>query len=1026
MPGFVTRPYVPPKNGQNSGVSIQIYPPRPSGDPSAIRAGAPAWSHLADEMAALTRDIDAALANVTWKQGGRQALDKAWNQVKAGLAKGEKDYGDFASHLMDVANKIEQGQTTWDLGLAAIIATTAVGIALTIFTFGASDAAAAAIVATSVVAMDGALTVVAGAIGVSVEVLVAIIETALRLAIQFLIDFAINYTLAGISSLITTGKWNVDLSQVLLATTIQMVTTPIASKVVGLFSTEGWNAFQLAAFHFAVGAGSGLTFDLALQGIQTLLNPNHQFSFVELELATIGGGLGGLAAFGTALLRTPTVTDFSTPDFQMPQGTTIRPGVEVLPDGTVIVDSTGITPQLVLGDPHPVDTSRVDLVPSTTDVVPTDVVPTDVVPTDVVPTVDVVPTHDGPNALVISDLPTGARGQDLLAQLPTGNRDPALVIPEPAVQRLPINDFLGNPVDLPGDNRRTGQTGTMWDSYQGRTVDGSWSVPNNTDQAALLDRTILSDPTPIGTAGKDHANPVYRLDTSSGPEVYKPAKFEVGFDDGSTALRVGVEPGTVWRHEIAGYQTDHALGYEIVPTTARMDGEFGVGSVQDWIPDPPRPVRSYQPIDQQMVAVSDYIQGQTDGGHNWGTQANGRPGRFDVGLNYGTTTAEWIDSPFVSEWRGKPLDPSVLAPVRAIDPQAFADMLRADGIPEAGVQGGVARLREIQDQGMITGQAWENHLQWYDNTVAQDPWATRSNDLGVLPTILPGEKALPTILPGGDTVPAIPSDHSVAPGIRVNDPGATQPDDHPSRPPSAPVKPPPPPHDPLGGPGGANPGGLTVPQEPSLGPPPPPPPLREGVVPAQKAFALGAPSIDPTLPEGAVVRVVARGEQNPLISILNDHQFKDALLTYRSTLIEPVPGFTDVLIHGKPSAFEVADRFGGVHDLSAQQLLDVLVRHGYSGGPIRLLTCFSGAVDAVTGQGLANLINDVSLAPNRVLIPDDRLVVGWRANPGWWVTLVPDSWATVGGQQLDTAPGAAPWVSKLEPHPTRPLSGRTQ
>ena len=355
MPGFPGRPYVPPKGGQSTGTTLQIYPPRPNGDPAGIRAGAPAWANVADEMAAITRDIDSALANVTWKQGGRQALDKAWNQVKGGLSKGEKDYRDFAGQLTDIANKIEQGQTAWDLGLAAIIATTAIGIGLTIFTFGASDAAAAAIVASTVVAMDGALTLVAGAIGVSVEVLVTIIETALQLAIQFLIDFAINYTLSGISSLITTGKWSVDLGQVLLATTVQMVAAPITSRLTGLISTDGFTALQLAAFRFAVGAATGLTFDLALQGVETILDPSHTFNLTEVELAVVAGGLGGLTSHLVQSFRPPPVTDVVVPDFRVPDGTVIRPGVEVLPDGTIIVDSTGVEPQLLLGEPHPTD-----------------------------------------------------------------------------------------------------------------------------------------------------------------------------------------------------------------------------------------------------------------------------------------------------------------------------------------------------------------------------------------------------------------------------------------------------------------------------------------------------------------------------------------------------------------------------------------------------------------------------------------------------------------------------------------------
>ena len=43
-------------------------------------------------------------------------------------------------------------------------------------------------------------------------------------------------------------------------------------------------------------------------------------------------------------------------------------------------------------------------------------------------------------------------------------------------------------------------------------------------------------------------------------------------------------PGGLWRREVAAYQLDQALGFDLVPTTVgRQDGPYGPASVQRWI-----------------------------------------------------------------------------------------------------------------------------------------------------------------------------------------------------------------------------------------------------------------------------------------------------------------------------------------------------------------------------------------------------------------------------------------------------------
>ncbi|HVB53389.1 MAG TPA: hypothetical protein VNF24_04250 [Candidatus Acidoferrales bacterium] len=74
-----------------------------------------------------------------------------------------------------------------------------------------------------------------------------------------------------------------------------------------------------------------------------------------------------------------------------------------------------------------------------------------------------------------------------------------------------------------------------------------------------------------------------RLDGPAGEllAVYKPARGERPLWD--------FPSGTLHRREVATNVVDHALGWRFTPTTVlREVGPFGEGSIQEFIPDPPR------------------------------------------------------------------------------------------------------------------------------------------------------------------------------------------------------------------------------------------------------------------------------------------------------------------------------------------------------------------------------------------------------------------------------------------------------
>jgi hypothetical protein len=123
------------------------------------------------------------------------------------------------------------------------------------------------------------------------------------------------------------------------------------------------------------------------------------------------------------------------------------------------------------------------------------------------------------------------------------------------------------------------------------------------------------------------------------------------------------------------------------------------------------PASQYPPVRQEQMAVLDYVSGNTDRHPgNYLTAPGGDPIAIDHGYSYPEGPADSIRSTFVGDHLGTPLSPDTLARVRALDPDQVRGMLTATGLSPVAVDGAVARLQEIQDRGMITGEAWRGPI----------------------------------------------------------------------------------------------------------------------------------------------------------------------------------------------------------------------------------------------------------------------------------------------------------------------------
>lgn len=212
---------------------------------------------------------------------------------------------------------------------------------------------------------------------------------------------------------------------------------------------------------------------------------------------------------------------------------------------------------------------------------------------------------------------------------------------------------------------------------------------------------------PIDPAG--HANAAFRVTFEDGSRgVFKPA---LGEDAG---LRESIPAGSQWRREIAASEVDQRLGYDLVPRTRAFgDDLHGHGSLQDWAEGakPSHDAARYAEVDQQRMAVLDYLVGNTDR-HigNWLTGAAGRPVAIDNGLSFPTHAVEPLRSDFIARWIDKPLDASVVGPLRELNIDELVLTWRRVGLSQRAIDGAIARLTEVIDGGTITGEAWSGRI----------------------------------------------------------------------------------------------------------------------------------------------------------------------------------------------------------------------------------------------------------------------------------------------------------------------------
>jgi len=218
------------------------------------------------------------------------------------------------------------------------------------------------------------------------------------------------------------------------------------------------------------------------------------------------------------------------------------------------------------------------------------------------------------------------------------------------------------------------------------------------------------------------------IDPATGQPTSVNEVYNVTSEDGVTRIgkpQVGESPdqvelyGELWRNEVAAYHVSEALGLDVVPTTAPYQGVKGVGSLQDFAAADGKAFGDYTPIEQERMAVLDYM--LANGDRHFGnvmTSASDGLQAIDNGASLPADPSEpmgWIRSDFVTDHIGQSLSPKTVEALNTVDRAALTDQLRAVGKSDVAIEQAFARLDEMA-KGKITGKTWmDQGGKWMDS-----------------------------------------------------------------------------------------------------------------------------------------------------------------------------------------------------------------------------------------------------------------------------------------------------------------------
>jgi len=110
--------------------------------------------------------------------------------------------------------------------------------------------------------------------------------------------------------------------------------------------------------------------------------------------------------------------------------------------------------------------------------------------------------------------------------------------------------------------------------------------------------------------------------------------------------------------------------------------------------------------------------------------------------------------------------------------------------------------------------------------------------------------------------------------------------------------------------------------------------------------------------------------------------------------IKPVDGYEDIVVHGDSRGFSYRDKNGVDTTCTAREMAEMIKSNpNYKGGPIRLISCETGAEEFGAAQMLANQLGVEVMAPSHTawVMPDGEIRIGrkYDTNEGIWKIFKP-------------------------------------
>jgi WXG100 family type VII secretion target len=163
----------------------------PAGSPGEIDDAAAVWRSVARQLGTLTDELHQQIGSLgaSWQGPGKDSFTEEWTQLAAASEDACTQLEDLAARLRGSASRLRAAQQKYKEIEGAAAVTFAIGLAASVMTFGASDAAAGEMAASEVAAAAADAAEATSLVALALQ---AAQEIALQIVTRFVVFSAID------------------------------------------------------------------------------------------------------------------------------------------------------------------------------------------------------------------------------------------------------------------------------------------------------------------------------------------------------------------------------------------------------------------------------------------------------------------------------------------------------------------------------------------------------------------------------------------------------------------------------------------------------------------------------------------------------------------------------------------------------------------------------------------------------------------------------------------------------------------